>query len=498
MSNVPSPAPAPAAPRPGSIRLTALIIASALFMEGIDSTVLATALPTMARSFDVAPLQMNVALTSYLVSLAVCLPASGRIADRFGARNVFRAAIGMFTLGSILCAQADSLWFLVLARIVQGVGGAMMTPVGRLVLLKTASKSELVSAMSWLLVPATVGPILGPPLGGFIVTYLSWRWIFYLNLPVGMLGIVLVSLFIAEVREPAPAPFDVFGLLVSGVTLLCLMAGLEMAGRGVGSRGLAAALFAAGAAGAVLYWRHARRQTQPILDFRLMRIPTFRISVLSGSLSRVAVGAVPFLLPMMLQLGFGDSAARSGTITFAGSIGALFMRPIAPRLLARIGFRNTLIWVGLASTVLLATSAAFRPSWPEWLIFGVLVVIGFVQSLQFMGYNTIAYADIPAGQMSAATSTYTTLQQVMLTVGIATSAAVLSTSIALSGHPRPTPMDFSVAYLFVAGIAIFAPLVATRLDRSAGAELSGHRASSQARPSRARLIPPMLRKQRSP
>ncbi|ODU55339.1 MAG: MFS transporter [Acetobacteraceae bacterium SCN 69-10] len=478
---------APPGGRPASIRLTALIIASALFMEGIDSTVLATALPTMAHSFGVDPLQMNVALTSYLLSLAVCLPASGRAADRFGARNVFRAAIGMFTLGSVLCAQADSLTFLVVARVVQGIGGAMMTPVGRLVLLKTVSKSELVSAMAWLLIPATAGPILGPPLGGFIVTYLSWRWIFYINVPFGLLGIVLVSLFIREVREPEPAPFDVTGLLLSGVTLFCLMAALEAAGRGIGSGGLAVGLFAAAVAGGALYWRHARTQAQPVLDFGLMRIPTFRISVLSGSLSRIAVGAVPFLLPMMLQVGFGDSAARSGGITFAGSIGALFMRPFAPRLLRRIGFRNTLIWVGLASTALLATSAAFRPSWPVPAIFGVLVVIGFVQSLQFMGYNTIAYADVPRARMSAATSFYTTIQQLCLTLGIGVSAAALAASVALNGHARAMPGDFSAAYLFVACVAIFAPLVATRLDPMAGAELSGQTAAAVQAPLRMRV-----------
>lgn len=460
-------------PRP--VRLTALIIASALFMEGIDSTVLATALPSMARSFQVDPLQMNVALTSYLLSLAVCLPASGRAADRFGARSVFRAAIGIFTLGSVLCAQADSLWFLVAARVIQGIGGAMMTPVGRLVLLKTASKSELVSAMAWLMIPATAGPILGPPLGGFIVTYLDWRWIFYINLPFGLLGMVLVSIFIAEVREKEPAPFDLWGLFLSGLTLFCLMAGLEMASRGAGSGSIAASLLAVATLGAALYWRHSRAQAQPILDFRLMRIPTFRLSVFSGSLSRIAVGAVPFLLPMMLQVGFGDSAARSGGITFAGSIGALCMRPFAPRLLRRIGFRNTLVWVGLASTLLLAVSATFRPGWPLPAMFAVLVVIGFVQSLQFMGYNTMVYADVPRSMMSAATSLYTTLQQVFLTLGIGISASVLAASVALRGHSHALPADFSTAYVCVALVALFAPLVSTQLDPQAGAELSGQK-----------------------
>jgi EmrB/QacA subfamily drug resistance transporter len=466
--------PPAAGPRSGGARTTALIIASALFMEGIDSTVLATALPTMAKSFNVDPLQMSVALTSYLLSLAVFLPASGRAADLFGARNVFRAAIAMFTLGSILCAQANSLGFLVAARVVQGIGGAMMTPVGRLVLLKTVSKGELVSAMSWLMMPATAGPILGPPLGGFIATYLSWRWIFYINVPFGLVGIALVTRYIGEIRESNPAPLDLLGLLLSGLSVFGFMAGFETLGRGIGARSVGVGLILGGLASGFLYWRHARRQDRPILDFRLMRIQTFRISVLSGSFSRIAVGAVPFLLPMMLQLGFGASAARSGTITLAGSIGALFMRPFAPRLLRRIGFRNTLVWVGLAATTLLASSAAFRPNWPVPAIFAVLVAIGLVQSLQFMGYNTIAYADVPRTQMSAATSVYTTLQQLMLTMGIVASAMALSTSVALHGRDAPLPIDFSMAYLFVAGVALFAPLISFRLDADAGAELSGH------------------------
>ena len=459
--------------RPKSVRFIALIIASALFMEGIDATVLATALPTMAHSFHVPPLRMNVALTAYLLSLAVFIPVSGRIADRFGTRTVFRAAIIMYIFGSILCAQSTSVGLLVAARIVQGLGGAMMTPVGRLVLLKTVSKSELVTAMAWLLIPATAGPILGPPLGGFIVTYFTWPWIFYINVPVGILGVVLTTLYIAEVRETEPPPIDFLGLLLSGVSLSCLIFGLETGSRGTGSLGITAALLAVGLVSGALYFWHSRGHAYPILDFRLMRIPTFRISMLAGSLSRIAVGAVPFLLPMMLQLGFGDSPAQSGVITLAGSIGALMMRPVAPQLLRRLGFRNTLIWVGLLSTVLLAVSAAFRPDWPIIAIYAVLIGVGFLQSLQFMGYNTVAYADVPRSQMSSATSFYTTFQQIALTLGIGVSAATLAASVAITGHSRPLPIDFSVAYIVVASIALFAPLVSTRLDPYAGAELSG-------------------------
>jgi EmrB/QacA subfamily drug resistance transporter len=452
-----------------------LIVASAMFMEQLDGTVLATALPTMARSFDADPLHMNIALTSYLLTLAMFIPASGRIADRFGSRTVFRAAIGLFTLGSVLCAQAPTLWALVAARMLQGAGGAMMSPVGRLVMLRAVSKADLVRSMAWLMIPATIGPIVGPPVGGFIVTYLTWHWIFYINVPIGILGIVLVTVFIDEMKEPKRQPFDLRGLVLAGTALACLMFGIEVASRGVGTWWIVVALLGTGTLSASLYWMHAHRHPRPMLDFSLMRIETFRLSVLCGSLSRIAVGAMPFLLPMMLQIGFGMSAAQSGLITFVSSVGSLAMRMCAPWFLRRLGFRNVLMWVGVVATLLLATSAGFRPSWPMPVIYGVLLANGFFQSLQFMANNTIAYADVPRPEMSAATSFYTTFQQMSLTLGIALSAAALAGSVAVTGHGTPLPSDFSAAFLFVAAISFMAPLLARRLDEGAGAELSGHR-----------------------
>ncbi|PPQ28321.1 MFS transporter [Rhodopila globiformis] len=465
-------------------RTILMIVASAMFMEQLDGTVLATALPTMARSFHADPLHMNVALTSYLLTLAMFIPASGRIADRFGSKSVFRAAIGLFTLGSICCAQAPTLWALVAARMLQGAGGAMMSPVGRLVMLRVVSKAELVQSMAWLMIPATIGPIVGPPLGGFIVTYLSWHWIFYVNVPIGILGIVLVTIFIDEMKEPVRTKFDLRGLFLSGTALACLMFGIEVASRGVGSGWIIAALLGAGAASAGLYTVHARRTERPMLDFRLLRITTFRMSLLCGSLSRIAVGAMPFLLPMMFQLGFGMSAAESGSVTFVGSIGSLAMRACAPAFLRWLGFRTVLTWVGALATGLLAASAAFRPDWPLPLIYAVLLANGFFQSLQFMAYNTIAYADVTGEDMSAATSFYTTFQQMALTLGIAVSAAALAASIAATGHAQPMLPDFSAAFLFVAAVSFLAPLLATRLDKGAGAELSGHRE----RPGRAKIV----------
>ncbi len=472
-SSQPSPSDPAAARSAASPVLTAMIVAAAMFMEQLDGTVLATALPTMSHSFNVDPLQMNVALTAYLLSLALFIPASGKVADRFGSRTVFRAAIILFTLGSIMCAQSPTLAFLVGSRIIQGIGGAMMVPVGRLVLLRSVSKAELVKAMAYLMIPASIGPILGPPLGGFIVTYLDWRWIFYINVPIGILGTFLVTRYIAELREPGRANFDFGGMVLSGVALCSLMAVLEMGSRGIGTFPELAALFLTGIGFAVLYWRHAKHHPQPVLDFRLMRIPTFRLSVLAGTLSRIGIGATPFLLPMMLQLGFGYSPAQSGLITFTSSAGSLLMRMTTPVFLRRMGFRRVLIWIGLVAVGLLTVIAAFRPDWPVVAIYAVLLTLGFFQSLQFMAYNTIAYADVPRASMSAATSFYTTFQQLSLTLGIAFSAATLAASTSWHGHSQPLLEDFSTAFLVVSFIALFAPLLSTQLDRNAGAELSG-------------------------
>ncbi len=466
------------APRPAgrgiSTRTMALIIATALFMEQLDSTVLATALPAMARSFGVDALHMNVALTAYLLALAVFIPASGKVADRFGSRRVFCGAIALFTVGSVLCGQAPTLEFLVAARVLQGIGGAMMVPVGRLVLLRSVAKSELVSAMAWLLVPATIGPLIGPPVGGLIVTLLDWRWIFYINVPVGILGMALAWRYVADVREAGPVRFDAPGLVLSGVSLACLMFGFELGSRGAIPLAVTAAVIGAGLLSGLGYVLHARHTTDPVLDFSLMRIPTFGLSVIGGALTRISAGAMPFLLPLMLQLGFGMSAAASGGITFISSVGSLLMRISSTTMLRRFGFRGTMIWNGAAATVLLYAIAAFRPSWPVIAIDAVLLVGGFFQSLQFIAYNTIAYADIPRERMSAAISFYTTFQQLMLTLGICVAAASLAASMALQGHATSGLSDFSWAFVVVGTISLAASPTCARLPRNAGRELSGH------------------------
>jgi len=454
-----------------------MIVACAMFMQSLDSTVIATALPTMAKTFGADPVHMNVALTSYLLSLAVFIPASGWIADRYGARTVFRIAIAVFTLGSVLCGRADSLAFLVVSRILQGIGGAMMVPVGRLVLLRTAAKQELVAAMAWLTVPALLGPVLGPPVGGLIVTYFSWRWIFDINIPIGILGIVLVSLFVEDVREPPRGRFDGIGLLFSGIALASLMFGLETAGRGVVPRDLTATMIAIGLVAVVGYLLHARRHPAPLLDLSLMRLPCFGVALSAMMLFRTGIGAIPFLLPMMLQVGFGDSAVQSGLITFASSAGALVMKPATQHALRLFGFRDTLVWNGVMSAAMIAICAAFRPTWPAAAIYAALLIGGFFRSLQFTAYNTLAYGDVPRARMSSATSLYVTCQQLAATIGISTGAVSLEISTTLAGRAVPQPIDFSHAFLVVATFTLVAAPIALWMPRNAGDELTGRRST---------------------
>ncbi len=455
-----------------NFRTIALIIACALFMEQMDATVLATALPTMARDFGVPATSLSSALTAYLLALAIFIPASGRMADRFGSKTVFRLAILIFLAGSAACGQAPSLPWLIAARFLQGMGGAMMIPVGRLVLLRSVAKEDMVQATSWLIMPALIGPIIGPPLGGFIVTYLDWRWIFYLNIPIGLLGVALVTKFIGEVRGDKPPPLDLAGFALSGVSLGCLLFGFEMSSR-PGELTRALVLIAVGAVAGALYIGHAHRRADPILDLTLMRVPTFRLSVIAGSLTRITQGAQPFLLPLMLQLGFGMSAAASGVILIAGAVGSLGMKWLAPAVLRRFGFRNTLIVNGLVSSGGYALCALFRPWWPQPAMFAVLAGCGFFMSFQFTAYNTIAYDEIPASRMSSATSFYATFQQLMLSLGICVGAGALRLGMLATHSRTPALPDFSLAFLVVTAISAAATIWHLQLSPTAGDEMSG-------------------------
>jgi MFS family permease len=335
-------------------------------------------------------------------------------------------------------------------------------------------KSELVSAMAWFLVPALVGPVLGPPLGGFITTYLSWRWIFFINIPIGILGGTLATLLIPDIRETHRTPFDAPGFVLSGIALACLTFGFTLASRG--SQAVdAIVLLAIGVVSGAAYVVYARRRTNAILDLRLMRVQTFRVSTIAGSLSRITWGAVPFLLPMMMQLGFGMSAAASGMITFMSAAGAMLMKAFAAPILRRFGFRRVLIWNQLLATLCIAACATFTRGWPPLAIFAILLAGGFFQSLQFTAYNTIAYAELRPDRMSAATSFYTVFQQLMLSMGICVAAGALALSAGIAGHPNPDLGDFRIAFLVVSFASLACGPLCARLPAAAGAEMSGHR-----------------------
>jgi EmrB/QacA subfamily drug resistance transporter len=461
-----SPAPAP------GYRRICLIIASALFMENIDATVLATAVPTMARDLHVNAPSMSVAFTAYLLALAIFIPASGRAADRWGAKNVFRLALVVFMAGSLCCALAPNLPVLALARFSQGLGGAMMTPVGRLLLLRTVSKRELVSATTWLLMPALIGQIAGPPLGGLIVSYVDWRWIFWVNLPVGLLGSYLVARYIPDVREEGQRPFDLRGFLYSGAALTALLFGLEAGGRGA-QWGLAAPLLAVGLALGMLYVRHARGHPHPILDLALLRVPTFRLSLVGGSLTRITQGAHPFLLPMMMQLAFGLKPSQSGLITMGTALGTFSMKGFAGPILRRWGFRSSMAAFGVAGACCYAVCGLFRPGWPMPLVFAVLVASGFLLSFQFTAYNTLAYDEVDGDLMSSATSFYATFQQLSMSLGVLVAASALHASMALGERASPVFADFSAAFWIVTGISLCAIFANLSLNEHAGREMSG-------------------------
>jgi len=453
-------------------RTLPLIIATALFIENMDSSSIATALPAIAQDLGTEPIALKLALTTYLLALAVFIPVSGWVADRFGARNTFVAAIAVFLVGSMACAASVSLETLVAARFLQGMGGALMVPVGRLVLLRTIPKSELVQALSWLTVPALVAPMIGPPIGGFLATYLDWRWIFLINLPMGLLGIWLGRRFVPNLREDA-GPLDWRGFALSGLGLALAMFGFSTLGRHQVSNAVAWSTLAIGIVLLGAYVWHALRVAQPLIDLRLFRSRSFRGGVLGGSVFRIGIGATPFLLPLMLQLGFGLSPLESGLITFASAAGAMFMKTLAARILKRFGFRRVLLWNALAASASLAVYGFFTPGTPHWLIIGVLLFGGCLRSLQFTSLNAIAYDEVEPARMGQASSLAGMMQQLSLSVGVAIGGYALQFAALASGRPDTAAENFSVAFFVVGGLSALSFLVLLRLPRNAGAEMAG-------------------------
>ncbi|SON55439.1 High-copy suppressor of rspA [Hartmannibacter diazotrophicus] len=455
--------------------LVPLIIACALFMENLDSSVVATSLPAIARDLAVDPISLKLAFTSYLLSIAVFTPISGWCADRYGTRLVFRSAIVVFIAGSILCGLVGTLEGFVTARIVQGLGGAMMVPVGRLVLLRSVARADYVRALSWLTIPGLLGPVMGPPLGGFITTYFDWRYIFWVNVPIGIVGFILVTLFIQDFRDEHVRRLDRKGFLLSGIGLSGFVFGLAASGIGMLDRMQEAVLVGGGAVFILLYIRHALTTANPLIDLRLLKTISFRTAILGGLTFRVGVGALPFLLPLMLQLGFGLTAFQSGMLTFASAAGAMAMKLSAPPILRRFGFRTVLSANALISAGFIAVCALFTPATPGAVIFALLIVGGFFRSLQFTAFNALGFADVDRDKMSQATSLSSVMQQVSVALGVSVAAFVLDAGRDARGGGELALSDFHTAFVVVSIISALSFMLALALPKDAGAEVSGHR-----------------------
>lgn len=456
-------------------RLIPLIVASALFMENMDSTVIATSLPAIAADIGTSPLTLKLAITSYLLSLAVFIPASGWTADRFGARTVFSIAIAVFMVGSIGCALSQNVTHFVIARILQGMGGAMMTPVGRLVLLRSIDKAGLVNAMAWMTMPALIGPVIGPPLGGFITTYFSWHWIFLINIPIGLLGIYLAQRYIDPIRSDDPERFDLWGLILAGIGLAGIAFGGSVAGLGLLPWPVVVALVGIGAASMTMYVFHARRTSSPVLDFSLLRLATLRAAIIGGFLFRLGIGALPFLLPLLMQVGFGLSPFRSGLVTFGSAVGAMGMKALAARIIRTFGFRNVLTINAVVSSVFLAACALFTVQTPLLLILVLLVVGGFFRSLEFTAINTVAYAEVEPSQMSRATTLVSVNQQLAISAGVAVGAACVESSMVLNKMTELSAGDFAPAFIVVSLLSAASAYFFWQMPDDAGHEISGRK-----------------------
>jgi EmrB/QacA subfamily drug resistance transporter len=454
-------------------RLIPIIVACPLFLQNLDTSIMATALPSIARSLDVETLHLNLAITSYLLSLAVFLPASGWLADRFGARRVFCTAIGLFSVGSALCGAAQSMPQLVIFRVLQGMGGAMMVPVGRLILLRSVAPARMVAAMVWFTVPGAIGRVAGPLLGGLVVTFASWRWIFLLNVPFGVLGVLMAMSFIDDTHEPIHERFDLAGFILLSTGLVGLVGALDTAGRGLVPQAVTLAFAGGGALSLLAYWAYSRRRADAIIDPGLLRYKAYRTAVVGGMPTRIAIGASPFLLPLMLQLGFGLSPLQSGSLSVATAIGSLSVRAVMQQAIRRIGFRKLLIGATLLNGCFYAGYGLFRPSTSHLLIFVVLLFGGLFNSLCMVTLNTLGYSDMPASLMSRATALSSMAQQVSLSVGVAFAASLVVLTAHLYGGSgaQLAARDFSPAFVVIGGLTFCSLYFFMQLAHNEGDEL---------------------------
>lgn len=406
-------------------RIVPLILAFALFMEQMDATVIATALPAIAADINTSPIALKLALTSYLVAVATFIPLSGWMADRFGAKRVFVVAILVFMAGSLACAAANSLAWFVGSRFLQGMGGAMMTPISRLILVRGTDKSKLIDALAWLTIPALAGPVIGPPLGGFITTYFSWHWIFLINIPIGCLGIAATIRYLPEITSSPPVKLDWVGFLLVAIAASGVIFGLSVISLPALPMVYGATGVVAGIMAAILYLAHTSRTSAPVLDLRLLQAPVYRATVVSGSIFRIGNGALPFLVPLMLQLGFGLDAFQSGMITFVSAAGAIAMKFAVQPIFAAFGFKRVLLAGVLVSAALIAAISGINKDTPIYLLYGLLLAIGFSRSLYFTGLNALSFSEMQPDNMAQATAVNASFQQLSVAAGVAMAGAIL-------------------------------------------------------------------------
>lgn len=454
-------------------RAIALTVAAAFFMETLDASIITTALPAIGASFDTSALGVSASVTAYLVAMAVFVPAAGWCGERFGARKVFASAVGVFTLASLLCGLAPSLWTLIAARVLQGGAAAFMSPVGRFVVLSETPKDRIIEAIGTIVWPALIAPVIGPPLGGLIVSYLSWHWIFLLNVPLGLIGVWLVLHFIPYRESTSKTRFDTPGFVLTALALASLVEGLSQLGTRHGSGSLPLILLVVGLIfGALALW-HARRTVDPMLDLRAVRVPTFALSVVSvGFMSRVAINASPFLLPLMFQIGFGMTPTQAGMMVLVYMGGNLLMKSVTTPVLRRFGFRNVLTINGALCALTLFTCGTLTPDDSVPMIYGVLLLAGMTRSMNFTTINTLAFADVTAEQRAGASALATMLQQVSMTLGVAFAAFALGSSQALRNASMLELADFHYAWFVIGALMALAAIGATRLDRDAGASIA--------------------------
>ena len=463
----------PSAAAPAFSRRIPLIVATAFFMETLDSTIVTTALPAIATSFHTSTLSLSLSISAYLVALAVFVPTAGWASDRFGTRKLFAGAIALFTLSSLLCALSPNLWSFIAARTLQGMAAAFMSPVGRLVVLRSTPKARLIEALGLITWPGLIGPVLGPPLGGLIATYASWHWIFLINLPLGLVGIWLVLRYVPN-ETAQRTPFDLYGFLCTAVALAGLVHGLALLGEVQGSAQVALLwLGCAGVAG-VLAIRHALRHPTPMLDLRAVGVPSFSISTLSaGMLARIAINATPFLLPLMFQIGFGLNAFQAGLMILVYMGGNLVMKSATTPVLRRFGFRRVLTVNGALCAAAMAACGLLAPGQPMALVYPVLFIAGMTRSMHFTTVSTLAFADIHAEQRAGASTLSAMSAQVGATLGVAFAALALALFQQLRGAAALGLADFQHAQLAGAALMAVAAARSLRLAPNAGHEVSG-------------------------